>query len=98
MHQNNDFTMFRIGQILNEKGLSAKALAERMNVTPQYISGIITERGSASVRVLQKIAKELDVPLAALFDDYDKNYTVLSTNGVCPHCGKKITIDIRREE
>lgn len=90
--------MFRIRQILDEKGLSAKALAEKMNVTPQYISGIITERGSASVSVLQNIAKELGVPLAALFDDYDKNYTVLSTNGVCPHCGKKIAIEIKKDE
>lgn len=90
--------MFRIRQILNEQGLSAKALAERMNVTPQYISGIITERGSASVSVLQNIAKELGVPMAALFDDYDKKYTAISANGVCPHCGKKITIEIKREE
>lgn len=90
--------MFRIRKILDEKGLSAKALAERMNVTPQYISGIITERGSASVSVLQNIAKELDVPLAALFDDYDKEYKVYKTNGVCPHCGKKIAIEIKKEE
>lgn len=90
--------MLRIKQILQEKALSAKTLAERMGVTPQYINGVINERDSASIRMLAKIAKELDVPLAALFDDYDKNYTVLSTNGVCPHCGKKIAIEIKKDE
>lgn len=90
--------MFRIGQILDEKGISAKALAERMNVTPQYISSIITERGSASVRVLQNIAKELDVPLSALFDDYNKEYKVYVMNCVCPHCGKRIVIEIKKDE
>ncbi len=88
--------MLRIKQILYEKGISAKSLAERMNVTPQYISGIITERGSASVNVLSNIAKELNVPLASLFDDYDKEHRVSSMAGVCPYCGKKIAIEIKK--
>lgn len=90
--------MFRIRQILNEKGLSAKALAEKMNVTQQYISSIITERGSASVSVLKSIAKELDVPLASLFDDYNKDNNVSTNDVVCPHCGKKISIEIKIKE
>ena len=37
--------MYRIKEILDEKGISAKNLAERMGVTPQYISGFIREKG-----------------------------------------------------
>lgn len=85
--------MLRIKQILQEKALSAKTLAERMGVTPQYINSVINERDSASIRMLAKIAKELDVPVAALFDDYDNK--VYATTGTCPHCGKEIRIDIK---
>ena len=58
--------MYRIKEILDEKGISAKNLAERMGVTPQYISGIIREKGSASISVLSNIAKELNVPVILL--------------------------------
>ena len=80
--------MYRIKEILDQKGLKSKDLAEKMGVTPQYISGIIREQGSASVTALSNIAKALNVPLAALFDDYlHEDDTFL-----CPHCGRKIKI------
>ena len=66
----NNKGMYRIKEILDQKGLKAKDLASMMKVTPQYISGIIREQGSASVSVLAKIAKALNVPVASLFDDY----------------------------
>ena len=86
--------MFRIKEILDQQGITAKELANRMNVTPQYISGIIRETGSASVGVLSKIANELNVPIAALFDDYRNEL-----NGDrCPHCGQPIKIRIEKAE
>lgn len=84
--------MYRIKEILDEKGISAKALAERMGVTPQYISGIIREKGSASISVLSNIAKELNVPLASLFDDYQSKCEGNSINVTCPYCGQPISI------
>lgn len=86
--------MYRIKEILDEKDISAKNLAEKMGVTPQYISGIIREKGSASISVLSNIAKELNVPLASLFDDYKSVPASNSINVVCPHCGKQITIKV----
>lgn len=62
--------MFRIKEILDQKGLKAKDLAVKMGVSQQYISGIVREQGSASVSVLAKIAKILEVPVASLFEDY----------------------------
>lgn len=85
--------MYRIKDILNEKGMTAKELAERMGVTPQYISGIIRETGSASVSVLSNIAKILEVPVAALFDDFNQ----CSQNSLfieCPYCHKKINVEL----
>lgn len=87
--------MYRIKEILEEKGISAKSLAERMGVTPQYISGIIREKGSASVGVLSNIAKELGVPLSSLFDDYKKTPSNSSINLTCPHCGQKIELEAK---
>lgn len=46
--------------------------------------------------MLQNIARELDVPLAAFFDDYDKVEKVYEMIGVFPHCGKKIAIEIKK--
>ncbi len=83
--------MYRIKEILDKKGMSGKELADRMNVTPQYISGIIREKGSASINVLANIAKVLEVPLASLFDDYDAA-SASSHTLICPHCGKGIKI------
>lgn len=88
--------MYRIKEILDEKGLSAKNLAERMGVTPQYISGIIREKGSASISVLSNIAKELNVPLASLFDDYKNVPTSNSVNVICPHCGKEVNVELTK--
>lgn len=84
--------MYRIKEILDEKGISAKYLAERMGVTPQYISGIIREKGSASISVLSNIARELDVPISSLFDDYRNKES--STHIVCPKCGNEIKIKV----
>lgn len=90
--------MYRIKEILDEKGISAKNLAERMGVTPQYISGIIREKGSASIGVLYRIAKELNVPLSSLFDDYKSGPTSNSVNVICPHCGKEVNVELTKPQ
>lgn len=82
--------MYRIKDVLAQKGMTAKQLAEKMNVTPQYISGIVRETGSVSVEVLSKIAEILDVPISSLFEDYvssDKNTIT------CPKCGARFKFE-----
>lgn len=52
-----------------EKDMAINELAEKVGVTPQYISDI--ERGRAknpSIKLLRKIAKELDVSISQLID------------------------------
>lgn len=85
--------MYRIREILSEKGITAKELAEKMGATPQYISGIIREKDTASVRVLSNIAQILEVPLSSLFDDYQKPES--SVKVVCPNCHKEIEVELK---
>ena len=85
--------MYRIREILKQKGMTSKELAEKMGVTPQYISGIIRETGSASVDVLANIAKILNVPVSSLFEDYVSNENSIT----CPKCGARFVLDEKEE-
>lgn len=80
--------MYRIKEILNQKGMTSKELALKMGVTPQYVSGIIRETGSASVDVLTNIAKILNVPVASLFEDFVSNDNSIT----CPKCGARFEL------
>lgn len=82
--------MYRIKEIMQEKGITGKELAEKMDVTPQYISGIVRGAGSASVEVLAKIAKELNVPIASLFSDFHQGHYVK-----CPKCSHEFEIEVK---
>lgn len=94
--------MYRIKEILDQKGMTAKALADKMNATPQYISGIIRETGSASVTVLANIAKVLDVPVSSLFADYKNGRCGIThfdgATIVCPDCGREIKVKLSVEQ
>ena len=80
--------MYRIKEILNEKGISQQQLADMMKVSPQYVSGIVREVDTPSVNTLVDIANLLKVPVSSLFEDYKEG--VIN----CPHCGKEINIKI----
>lgn len=80
---------FRIKVILAEKGLTIKALADKMAVTPQTIGQIINGKSSPNVSTLERIAATLEVPLASLFEDYaNPAHTII----LCPHCGGRIAV------
>lgn len=82
-------TKFRIKSIIAARGMTMKTLAEKMNVTPQFLSGIVNEKNSPNLATLEKIATTLNVPVAALFTDYlsaDKSIIV------CPYCGGRVEI------
>lgn len=85
--------MFRIKEIMSQRGMTSRELARRMDVTPQYISNIIRETGSVSVNVLKRIAEELQVPVSALFEDYLTRQDAVSEL-YCPHCQKPIYLEI----
>lgn len=84
--------VFRIKEILDQKGWKAKELADKLGTTPQYVSGIIRGEASISIPRLQEIADILGVTIPELFSDYKATVTVEPGTLVCPHCGNKIKL------
>lgn len=83
-------SVLRLKEVLSEKGVTGKQLADMMGVTPQYISGIVRGANSASIEVLSTIAKHLEVPISSLFADYDKGVIIK-----CPKCGLEFDVNIK---
>lgn len=59
--------MFRIREILIEKGMTNADLQKKLGVSKQYISNIINGRQNVSVPKLQEIANALGVNISELF-------------------------------
>ena len=78
--------MLRIKEILKEKGMSQKDLAERLGVAPVTFS--LTINGNPTVGTLQKIADVLNVQISDLFDGSDDSYIT------CPHCGRRVSVKV----
>lgn len=76
----------RIKEVLKEKGVTAKELAERLNITQASMSTAIN--GNPTVETLERIASALGVSVGELFERPADE----SPTGVCPHCGKPIRI------
>lgn len=64
MDRNN--IKLRIREILALKGMTNKALADKMEVSPQYVSNILSGR-TLSLNALHKIADALEVEFGDLF-------------------------------
>lgn len=82
---------FRIKEILSEKKMTSKELAEKMGKAPQYVSNIINGGKGASLSTLTDIADALNVEIRDLFAT--TNSQEESDYICCPHCGKKIKIE-----
>ena len=80
----------RIKEILKERNMTSKSLAESMRKRPQYISNVINGGKGISINSLEEIAKHLNVPISSLFADYKSS----SGSLVCPHCGKELKISL----
>ena len=90
---NKDMAELRIKEILKERNMTGKSLAESMGKAPQYISNVINGGKGVSINSLEEIARHLDVPISSLFADYNGGNGA-SGSLVCPHCGKALKIII----
>ncbi len=84
--------MLRIDKIMKERNISTQQLAKMMHVTPQYVSEVANERKNITISGLEKFAKALEVPLAALMDGYHEKEKLGFSSFNCPHCGKIICV------
>lgn len=65
-----------IRQLREQKGLTLEGLAANASISYQYLSGIETGKENFSIRILEKIATALDIPVVALISaayDPDRN-------------------------
>ena len=88
-----DMAELRIKEILKERNMTGKSLAESMGKAPQYISNVINGGKGVSINSLEEIARHLNVPISSLFADYNGGNGA-SGSLVCPHCGKALKIII----
>lgn len=87
-------SILRLKEILNEKGIKGKELAEKVNVTQASISNIVNGNSFPKPELLQDIAKVLDIDIRDLFtstkDDDEETIYVLRNGSYIPiGCIKK---------
>lgn len=85
-------TMLRIDKIMKVQNLSTKELAERMHISPQYVSNVVNERKNITLTGLAKFADALHVPMAALMDGYHEKDQMGFSSFNCPYCGNVINV------
>ena len=82
----------RIKELLKEKGISQKDLADKLGITVVGMSKILN--GNPKIDTLEKIASALNVEIWELFIDEATIVKRSSTSHVCPHCGHPLIIKI----
>lgn len=85
--------MFRIKDLIKEKGYTQQEFALLIETTQPNLSGIINNKVSPSLEMLQRIADALGVHITELFEKESKEITL-----VCPHCGNGISLEIKKEK
>ncbi len=65
----------RIKEILKEKGITAKQLAEDVGIAENSISRFITEKQQPRYEVLKRIADQLEVEIWQLFKGSEESVT-----------------------
>lgn len=58
-----------IRQLREQRGLTLENLAANADISYQYLSGIETGKENFSIRILEKIAGALEMPVLALITD-----------------------------
>ena len=67
MYKLNIMEILRLRELLTEKKMSGKDLAEKINVTPASVSNIVQGNSFPKPETLLKIAEVLDVDVRDLF-------------------------------
>ena len=74
----------RIKQVIKEKGLSVKEVADRLGISSPALSGTIN--GNPTVEMLSRIAKAIGYRETEFFDRHETDIIH------CPYCGGKIKV------
>lgn len=89
--------MYRIKEVLQEKGWKSKDLAEALGKSKQQISNILTGNGNVSMTMLNEIANVLGVPVWQLLVSPREIVEQSENTITCPTCGTKIEFKKKEE-
>jgi len=81
----------RIKDILIEKSIQQKELAERMSVSSEALSRIIGNKGNPTQKILERIATALNVKFTELFEK-PMTPIIASNTIICPNCKTEIKL------
>lgn len=79
----------RILQVLQQRGLSKKDLADKLNMPAQNINSTILNNPKFSV--LERVAEVLDISLPELIGEEKTSSPIVTI--VCPKCGEIISVE-----
>jgi|SRR5665648_97177 len=68
--------MLRVKSICKTQGITLKELAERMDVSPEAVTRMLSDNGNPTLSTLVNIAKALNVEVYELFDDFSADLLV----------------------
>lgn len=76
LHKTKSMSILRLKDILSEKKITGKELAERINVSEMSISNIVNGNSFPKPENLLKIANVLDVDIRELFEPTKDNENI----------------------
>ena len=79
--------MLRIKEVIKEKGLTVKDVAQKLGMSSPSLSDAIN--GNPTAEKLERIAAAIDVPIAELFEKPNGNVFQ------CPKCGTTLQAEIK---
>ena len=68
-----------VRRILNELQMTKLELAEKSGVSGSFLSDLTTGKGNPSLKIMEAIAKALEVPLPVLLESTDLDQKTLDT-------------------
>jgi transcriptional regulator with XRE-family HTH domain len=68
--------MLRVKNICKQQGITLKQLAERMDVSPEVVTRMLSGNGNPTLSSLENIAKALGIEVYELFDTFDADKMV----------------------
>lgn len=81
----------RVKEILRQKGMTSKELAEALGMTETGLSIAISDKGNPPLSRIKQLAEVLEVDISELFAPQD----IIKIT--CPHCGRVIRVQIEDE-
>jgi len=87
----------RIKDVIYEQGYSIKSLADKMGMTRENLSRIISNPSSPT---LEKLSEELNVPVWQFFASKQEVAEEIGEGQIiqCPKCGTKFKVKVTPEE